>query len=1801
MGGQNKMKTQRNNKMRRPLALIISVLMLVMLLPSGTIAANPPGEGTVPVPGIFGIANTEGKTDNPSALKDGQIWVNKNVEVEGNGDGTFKVTLYIWGAGYTDDDGNAQKPLDPENPNVTITDRIGAWFSYDNNVTSGAGQFNVENGIATWTVSQDDILNGMQSRSFTVTLKEGWVVETPYETNAGASAAFKPLKGNPYYWTTEELKTVTLVIDGVNWNNGNGTVHGINTMRIADDGVRPDSPKYVMHKLSPSNDSFAVTKNGVSMGNFAFDSAHTVNDFTPTNYKDYVIENSDKSKTLIAVPEALYGAADKTWGVLWDKGGDKNKTYFVWFMGLEGDGVLTVYDVNPGGNGGNNGEGGSRYTFYKEYTRKEGFNWQADDSILHNLPNKGIIEMSYEAREVTIRINKEVTGDEFSGSRPTFTFKLFDNAECAEGTEIATATIANGAALSAAFTIPDIGKYFTASGTQTAKFWIKEIAGPAFANGGKWTYDSATYTVEVDKDGNMIGSTVPTFNNSFEKIGAITIVKNWSDNTPPDEKKDVGYVLYMVVPGAAEDEIITSGTLSGPAWSATVNKLEINKTYYVVEDTSLLNPNDFDAPSVSDEVFLDSAMAAATLKIDNTYNDPKGSVTVSKTWIHDGNPDDENQMPNEIDVTLFKAGNDGDEQVGTKRIVGNSSVVFTGLELDATYYVRETAVDGHDISDYALTVSAENGVYLAKDFDGRNSAISLTNTFIPRVYKLTIIKDWDPVDSLAIPGSVDIEIYKDGEYYDTITLTSPEWTKTITVNGPGVYSINEVGVDEYFTVSYDVDSVDLNKGNREDTLQLTNTDDDPLGTIRVRKVWAGDAYAPMMYTPVTVELYKDGEPTGETRELSSDNRWRACFTDLELGAEYRVVETDSPDGFEVFYSSEGITLERNGRHIGSIEVTNAYGEGIIVLNKIWDHGSNVNESDFNSVQAVVHLYKVDEREGEDYEGDELIGTAIFDNEGNVVNGSNNVFTGLDIDATYYVVEDYIEYYRDAVDNEYITLGGQVLSGVFNVTNTYREPRGEITVTKAWEGNMDPNRPGEIEVGLFHGRYMVDSITLKANEGWTGTFTNVRINRSYTIRELTDLGIDYTVSYTGRNISLTKSAQSASATITNTYTTPTGELDVYKAWNPEAASEEEQRPDTVLIQLQRRVHGGMTRNVGEPVEISADSNWSYHFDNLPLYNTRGATYYYSVVELYVKGYDVSYSGNRAALEAGNQDGAAAQITVTNRFQRHTGSITVNKEWADGVDEEFRTQVTVALFKDGSFVRGSARRLNSDNEWSATWNRLELGAVYTVIELSASEEWEATYNYSVDDGIILNREDNAKSVTVTNIPIEVNAKIDVDKNVTNERAPVIANGRAYINYEVAVTNSGNRTLTDVIITDAFINTPEGSAKVYIVDSELYDFDEDSGVFKIGTMAPGASVTIRYSVEIDQKGLYVNEATADGVYREVHYKDSDMARENVLRPDLALRKEVIGPASRTLNGSSVTFSYKLTIANNGDVDVMISDLTDVMDGPGSIVYDVITEGVSYDAETNSFYFDAGYFENGLIIEAGKSFEVNYNVTVNAAGEYTNDAEVIGWTLPDEIRLHDDDSAKVTVDRPNIPIDPQYGTLVVEKVFNGITNVPDDWSATLTVTGGPDNISETRTITSANRSFTFSGLRAGSYTVTETNAQGIPNYTFTGVDITNNGICAVSANRTTNVTITNAYEETRIPQQPEPPAEELAIEEIETPLGEFEPEEEIEEVAPPLSDMPQTGIEDTIGMWIFALCIAVLGAGALTVVVTRMNKKED
>ena len=360
-------------------ALLALLLAVIIIVPLSVGAGDNPGEGNIPIPKEDGYSSESSgqatpDADIPTGLAAGQVWTDKEVTCTNDEYGTFEITLYAWGAVYTDEAGDDVLPLDPEDQILTMTDTIGDMFEYDadTGADNTVGTFSVTDGVATWVISQDDITGEiMASCTFKVTLKEDWEIETPYYTNEGAAVYFTPAGDNPYYyttrkWTETEQKTIEL-----NWNQGND--NGVNSFKIVD----TDLGATIESDNINARTNVTVTVSGKAPQTFTLNRTYT----------------SDSQAYTDPVE-----AADGEWGYFWVRAEAKDKTYQFWFKGIEGPGVVTRYDIAPGNEGGNETFLIEEITHNFSETVKIGDRpWTGEGpEITQPLLNKGVIEIFYE-------------------------------------------------------------------------------------------------------------------------------------------------------------------------------------------------------------------------------------------------------------------------------------------------------------------------------------------------------------------------------------------------------------------------------------------------------------------------------------------------------------------------------------------------------------------------------------------------------------------------------------------------------------------------------------------------------------------------------------------------------------------------------------------------------------------------------------------------------------------------------------------------------------------------------------------------------------------------------------------------------------------------------------------------------------------------------------------------------------------------------------------------------------------------------------------------------------------------------------------------------------------------------------------------------------------------------------------------------------------------------------------------------------------------------------------------------------
>ena len=232
------------------------------------------------------------------------------------------------------------------------------------------------------------------------------------------------------------------------------------------------------------------------------------------------------------------------------------------------------------------------------------------------------------------------------------------------------------------------------------------------------------------------------------------------------------------------------------------------------------------------------------------------------------------------------------------------------------------------------------------------------------------------------------------------------------------------------------------------------------------------------------------------------------------------------------------------------------------------------------------------------------------------------------------------------------------------------------------------------------------------------------------------------------------------------TTGKTSLEVAKVWD-DAENQDGKRPTSVIVQL----YADGEAVEGSSVELTEDNNWVASFADLSVMKA-GQTISYSVKELdpetgeAVESGDTMSNGYKSTVSAvsGDVAGGAAEnysVSITNSYTPAKTSLTVSKVWDDAENQDGKrpTSVTVQLYADGEAQEGSTVELTEDNEWTATFEDIDVMKAgqtisYSVKELDpetgeAVESGDTMSNgYTVEVVADEDAEDGSHSVSITN---------------------------------------------------------------------------------------------------------------------------------------------------------------------------------------------------------------------------------------------------------------------------------------------------------------------------------------------------------------------------------------------------------------------------------------------------------------------
>lgn len=499
---------------------------------------------------------------------------------------------------------------------------------------------------------------------------------------------------------------------------------------------------------------------------------------------------------------------------------------------------------------------------------------------------------------------------------------------------------------------------------------------------------------------------------------------------------------------------------------------------------------------------------------------PTTEVSIEKKWNDD--KDEKKIRPESITVNLIANYNGQEYKVDSVVLNEDNDWKHSFKDLPTindnkkiTYTVKEEAVKGYKSE---LTGSEETGY-------------TITNT--PEEPKketkeIKVKKVWDTADEKAIAKEITVELYKNNEKTNkSITLNAENnWQGSFEnldvkdENGKDItYTIKEAGETDG-KITFDGKEFKVSYKTSSDGYTITNSYNPPeepkkeYRDICVEKAWDIRGMKPISH--IEVELYRDGEATGNTLVLSEANGWRASFKNLEK----------SSDGGHIYkYSVKEIgekfyTVEIFGEYYEVIYKGDMY-SGFTIINREEPKKSQRRDIRVRKAWDITNKIPVDEIQVELYKDGRATGNVITLSEANGWSGRFEDLLAYDeqgVKYEYSVREvgeaslrvrisgnDYDVSYEGDMNHSFV---------ITNKENTPPKKKIDFGVNKIWRTSGETET---VQAELYmDGAATGKIITLSEANGWSGAFTDLDLEDAkgnkhvYTVKEIGEAGGQYTI-------------------------------------------------------------------------------------------------------------------------------------------------------------------------------------------------------------------------------------------------------------------------------------------------------------------------------------------------------------------------------------------------------------------------------------------------------------------------------------------------------------------------------------------------------------------------------------------------------------------------------------------------------------------------------------------------------------------
>lgn len=717
------------------------------------------------------------------------------------------------------------------------------------------------------------------------------------------------------------------------------------------------------------------------------------------------------------------------------------------------------------------------------------------------------------------------------------------------------------------------------------------------------------------------------------------------------------------------------------------------------------------------DVYVNGQKNPKNLKLENTYLPGTRDLTVTKQW--GATPDglktavqvvyeqylNHTKTATSDPVTLTAA----DGWTHTWNVPVRDTLTGEAYAYVVREYVNGAVAEGNQVS----TINGKD--YLVTYNDVNNT---ITNE-IQNEMSIPVEKQWLTPDSMK--GAVTVNLLRDGSPFQTLTLSGTKLS--------GAFENIPVYADDGSQYTYSLtETIAPDAGysahivpNPDGGYTIQNVVNQTTVAVEGSKAWV-DGNSGARPRNVAVSLWKTGSNTAQgTRTIGWNAEtetydWSYSFTGLDkydltrnettglwegTGAEIEYYVTDDAEGYDAAAAYKG------GDGLYNLTNTIEQVPMTIRVTKTWnDEGFEDERPDSltfylygadkeNALATLVLTAKEEEQDSEEPGATPPVIRYWEDSTTGSFEGTFPKYDATGAVIGYTVAEAEPDNYAAAV-------GAAVVDGStidFPVENTLNGDTTAVSVEKIWKDtSTDTERP-KATVKLMDGSTVVDSIDLPREDD-QGNLVN-----TYTFTGLTkyrDGGrIQYTVAedaVDGYQTPVIAGSMEAGYTVTNTVEQQSGGEGVTvsgtKSWLPVTGID---HPASTTIQLQSdAAEAGVFADVtGKTAAAAAETGWTYTFTGLDRYAYDGdggvREIQYKVTDA-VDGYDTT----------GGARNAQGAYDLTNTFRQEYTSVSGKKVWVDGSSTVRPAGVTVALLADGVEVeRQTISAVEGSSEWAFTF--------------------------------------------------------------------------------------------------------------------------------------------------------------------------------------------------------------------------------------------------------------------------------------------------------------------------------------------------------------------------------------------------------------------------------------------------------------------------------------------------------------------